>query len=115
MCTQIRTEQGEEDHKHQWLGVDLCLHLLGLLLQNVKAWVLTQQTFISRSAGGWKSKIRVPADSASPQMDIDGRSEGLSGVSSYKGHNSVHEGAPPLTESPSNGPTSSTITLGFRF
>ena len=47
--------------------------LLPLLKQNTRNWVAyEQQTFISYSSGGWKSKVKLPKDSLSGENPLPG-------------------------------------------
>lgn len=39
-----------------------CLHLFRLLNQSMVDWVAYKQKFVSRSSGGWRSEIRMPAE-----------------------------------------------------
>lgn len=71
---------------------------------------LKQQAFISRGPGGWRSKIKVPADSVSDEDPLPGRRWRLVPVSSHDGRGRELSGAPlvraliPFTRAAPPGP-----------
>ena len=82
---------------------------------------LKKQTFIFHSSGGWKSKIKVLADSVSDEAlclssfsHVTER-KASSPVSFYKSTSSIHEGFTLVTELSPKVPPPNTITLGIRF
>ena len=103
----------------------------GLLQENTTDWVAYKQhKFTSHSSGGWKPKIKAPADSVSGVGVLPGsqRSIFLQGMSSqggrrkralwdllYEGSNLIHEGSTLVTSSLSKVPPPNTITVGVRF